>query len=257
MHNSLDSRLHKPYIPLTFALEENRRMTTAQRETEADSPTRSGISVEASALGPKEMYVFLRDSIVPRPIAWVSTVNNEGKTNLAPFSFFNVVCPYPPVLGFSCGPRDDDHNASVRRPKDTLLNIRANGEFVVNLVPESLMDPMVKTSDSLPHGESEFGHAGLIEVPSTTVRPPRVRGVPVAFECRLYDIIEVGVNVWIMGTAMHIHVDAAAYAGSSGEHKHRVDVLRNIGDRPVGRLDRANYVRLREIETHLRKDGPN
>lgn len=232
-------------------------MTPLQHEIEPDSPARPSISVEASALGPTEMYVFLRDSIVPRPIAWVSTVNNEGINNLAPFSFFNVVSPYPPVLGFSCGPRGDDHDSEMQQSKDTLLNIRASGEFVVNLAPAHLMQQMMKSSDPLAHGESEFAHAGLAEVASTSVRPPRVAGVPVAFECRVYDIIDVGVNAWIMGTVVQLHVDPAAYVGPRGGHKHRVDVLARTDARPVGRLDRANYVQISEIETHLRKDGPN
>lgn len=232
-------------------------MTSPQREIETGSPAHPVVSIEASAMAPSELYVLLRDSVMPRPIAWVSTVNGEGKTNLAPFSFFNVVSPYPPVLGFSCGPRSDNHNAALRLPKDTLLNIRANGEFVVNLVPERLMDEMVMTSDTLPHGQSEFAHAGLVEIASTAVRPPRVQGVPVAFECRLYDMLEVGVNVWIMGTVVQIHVDAAVHLGARGAHKHRIDLLASTEDRPVGRLGRANYVRLREIETRMRKDGPN
>jgi flavin reductase (DIM6/NTAB) family NADH-FMN oxidoreductase RutF len=231
-------------------------MTKLKRESDANSTPQPSVSLEVSTFGPTEMYVFLRDSVIPRPIAWVSTVNGGGITNLAPFSFFNVVCPYPPVLGFSCGPRGDDHDSGVRKPKDTLMNIRANREFVVNLAPAHLMDKMVKTSDPLPHGESEFSHAGLVEVASTAVRPPRVAGVPVAFECRLYDIIDVGMNVWIMGTVVHIHVDPAAYVGPRGEFGHRIDVLARTDARPIGRLDRANYVRLTEIETHLRKDGP-
>jgi len=79
----------------------------------------------------------------------------------------------------------------------------------------------------------------------------------VAFECRLYDMLEVGVNVWIMGTVVQIHVDAAVHLGAQGAHKHRIDLLASTEDRPVGRLGRANYVRLREIETRMRKDGPN
>jgi len=229
-------------------------MTTIKNQP--DLPAQSSISLGVSEFGPTEMYVFLRDTVVPRPIAWVSTIDDDGKTNLAPFSFFNVVCPYPPVLGFSCGPRGDNHNLEIQQSKDTLLNIRANREFVVNLVPASLMDQMVKTSDSLPHGESEFAYAGLAEVPSTIVRPPRVPGVPVAFECRLYDIIDVGVNVWIMGTVVHIHVDPANYVGARADQKHRVDVLAQMDTRPVGRLDRAHYGRLTQVETHLRKDGP-
>ena len=230
---------------------EGRTMTQVTART--DAPPGETVSLQASEFGPSEMYVFLRDTVMPRPIAWVSTMDEQGVTNLAPFSFFNVVCPYPPVLGFSCGPRGDNHNAASRNPKDTLMNIRANREFVVNVVPSRLTEPMVKTSDPLPHGQSEFAHAGLIEVASTAVRPPRVKGVPVAFECKLYDMLDVGVNVWIMGTIVHIHVDPEAYVGSRGELKHRVDVLKREDARPVGRLDRANYVQIRDIELHLRK----
>jgi flavin reductase (DIM6/NTAB) family NADH-FMN oxidoreductase RutF len=203
------------------------------------------------------MYFLLRDSIVPRPIAWVSTINNEGATNVAPFSFFNVVCPSPPTLGFSCGPRRDDHNAGAGAPKDTLMNIRANGEFVVNLSPEYLFDEMVKTADDLPHGQSEFGHTGLIEVPSTVVRPPRIAGTPVAYECKLYDILDIGLNKWIMGSVVHVHIDESVYRGQRGAQRHRVDLLEKESTRPLGRLGRAFYARLRQIETRLRSDGPN
>lgn len=220
-------------------------------------PAPRTISLAAADFEPTEMYFLLRDSIVPRPIAWVSTISDAGQTNVAPFSFFNVVCPDPPVLGFSCGPRGDNHNDQNRLPKDTLLNIRANGEFVVNLSPEALFDQMVKSSEDLPHGQSEFAHSGLREAPSTMVRPPRVAGTPVAFECKVYDILPIGANTWIMGNVVHVHIDEAAYVGTRAGKRHRVDVLEHIAQRPVGRLGRANYVRLREIETRLRKDGPN
>ncbi len=215
------------------------------------------VSLAVADFSATEMYVFLRDAVVPRPIAWVSTINAQGQSNLAPFSFFNVVSPYPPTLGFSCGPRGDNHNSDVREPKDTLLNIRALGEFVVNISPASLLDGMVRTSDPLAHGKSEFAHAGLVEVASTLVRPPRVAGVPVAFECRTFDIIEVGVNTWIMGTVVHLHVDRRAYVGSTPELKHRINVLADAAGRPVGRLDRANYTRVSDVEFHRRKEGPN
>lgn len=217
----------------------------------------STISLAAADFNPTEMYFLLRDSIVPRPIAWVSTINAAGETNLAPFSFFNVVCPEPPVLGFSCGPRGDNHTNPLRLPKDTLLNIRANGEFVINLSPESLFDEMVKSAEGLPHGQSEFAHTGLVEVPSTVVRPPRVAGTPVAYECKVYDILDVGANSWVMGSVVHVHIDESVYVGTKGEQRHRIDVLEHMEQRPIGRLGRAHYVRLREIETHLRKDGPN
>lgn len=214
------------------------------------------ISLSTTEFQPTEMYFLLRDSIVPRPIAWVSTISSEGVSNIAPFSFFNVVSPYPPVLGFSCGPRGDNH-AGLWVPKDTYTNIVANREFVINIVPEHLMDEMVKTAADLAPGDSEFDYAGLIEAPSMLVQPPRVARAPVSYECKLYDIVDAGANKWIMGSVQHVHIDEAVYVGRKGEQNHRIDLLQELATRPVGRLGRANYVRLREVETRLRRDGPN
>lgn len=215
------------------------------------------ISLSAADFQPTEMYFLLRDSVVPRPIAWVSTISTAGVSNIAPYSFFNVVCPYPAILGFSCGPRGDNHDKGEWIPKDTYVNIQANGEFVVSIVPEKLMDEMVKTAADLAPGDSEFRYADLPEAPSTTIRPPRVAGAPVSYECRLYGIVDAGMNKWIMGSVQHVHIDESVYLGRKGEQDHRVDLLDKIETRPVGRLGRANYVRLREIETRLRRDGPN
>ena len=225
-------------------------------EPAAESASEAMVSVDAATLGPSELYAFFRDAVIPRPIAWVSTVDAAGKTNLAPFSFFNVVCPHPPIVGFSCGPRGDDHDQGLGEEKDTLMNIRAGREFVVNLVPEKFLDQMVHSSNPFPNGESEFDHAGLTAVASTVVRPPRVQGTPVAFECRLHDILELGVNVWVMGTVVHMHIDPACHIGAQGKHQHRVNLLANTAQRPVGRLDRAHYARLRDIETRLAKYTP-
>jgi len=215
------------------------------------------ISFAATDLDPAEMYLLLRDSVLPRPIAWVSTLSDTGTANVAPFSFFNVCSPSPPVLGFSCGPRGDNHNDVRRVVKDTERNIRALGQFVVNVAPEALMDQMIRTSDSLPHGDSEFAHAGLSEEPSTVVAPPRVAGTPVAYECQLLQIVELGANHWIMGSVVHVHIDRSVYLGEAGGKRHRIDLLAREDTRPVGRLGRALYVRLREMEKHARKDGPN
>ena len=212
-------------------------------------------SISAADLNAADMYLLLRDAVMPRPIAWVSTIDGAGRTNLAPFSFFNVVSPDPPVLGFSVGPRNERIGADEFELKDTLLNIREIGEFVVNIVPERYIEQMVRTSDPLPHGQSEFAHTQLIEAPSTTIRPPRVAGATVAFECTTYGILDVGKSAWVMGQVRMVHVDPGAYIGTKGANQHRIDALRELELRPVGRLGRANYVRLREIETHLRKDG--
>ena len=216
-------------------------------------PTRS---LSAAALSPDEMYLLLRDSVLPRPIAWVSTIGADGTTNLSPYSFFNVCSPDPPVVGFSVGGKGRDARGQAI-PKDTLVNVRANGEMVVNIVPESMMRPMVETSANLPPGESEFAFARLPEAPSTTVRPPRVAGAPVALECTVHSILEIGHSWWVMGQVRHVHVDERAYLGTVKGIAHRVDLLRDPATRPVGRLGRALYVKLGEIETVLRRDGPN
>ncbi len=215
------------------------------------------VSLSPADFLPAEMYFLLRDSVLPRPIAWVSTISSDGVTNLAPFSFFNVCSPSPPVLGFSCGPRGDNHDDDQRHPKDTLLNIRTTGEFVVNLVPESLFGEMVASATPLPHGHSEFALAGLQEAPSTVVRPPRVARTPVAFECRVRDIVDLGTNHWVMGDVVHLHIAAAVYRGEREGKRHRVDLLEDTATRPLARLGRAYYQRLRDFETRLRQDGPN
>lgn len=219
--------------------------------------TPSSLSLDVNEFNPSEMYFLLRDSILPRPIAWVSTINRDGVSNIAPYSFFNVCCPSPPVLGFSCGPRGDNHQDGTRREKDTLINIRDNRQFVVNLSPEGLMDEMVASAADLPHGESEFDYAGIRETPSTVVKPPRVALSPVSFECELLDILDLGANQWVMGKVVHLHILENVYRGTREGKRHRVDLLEDTATRPLGRLGRAFYVRLREIETRMRRDGPN
>src|SRR3954447_4407401 len=96
-------------------------------------------AIAAAELNADDMYLLLRDAVMPRPIAWVSTISSEGQTNLAPYSFFNVVSASPPVLGFSVGPRKERTGSEAIPLKDTLVNIKQNGEFVVNIVPERFM----------------------------------------------------------------------------------------------------------------------
>ena len=215
----------------------------------------SVVSLSPSDFTPDELYFVLRDAIIPRPIAWVSSVDVNGVSNLAPFSFFNVCSPVPPILGFSCGPRGEDRKSEHVQPKDTWANIRETKEFVVNIVPESMAEQMVRTSDPLPPGVSEFEHAGLTAVASTLVKPPRVEGVPIAYECVLREGIPLGRNTWVMGEVVKIHIDERAYAGEKRGFKHRVDVLTHVDQRPYARLGSNFYARLRDIETLQRTDG--
>ena len=142
--------------------------------------------IDPATLERREVYKLLIGSVVPRPIAWVASMNAEGQPNLAPFSYFNVACSNPPTLLFCPNRRADGSK------KDTLLNVEATGEFVIHIVDEQTVEAMNATSADYPHGADEFTVAGLTPVPSIRVRPPRVAEAPIAFECQLFQIVPVG-----------------------------------------------------------------
>jgi flavin reductase (DIM6/NTAB) family NADH-FMN oxidoreductase RutF len=135
----------------------------------------------------QSVYNILVGSVVPRPIGWISTVDAAGRPNLAPFSFFNAVCPNPPHVLFCPNVRITD-----RRTKDSLHNVRVIGEFVVNIVTEDLAKAMNLTSTELPAEVNEFEFGGLGISPSAAVRPPRVAASPVHYECKVAFIIDLG-----------------------------------------------------------------
>jgi len=143
-------------------------------------------------LGPREFYKFLTSVVVPRPIAWVSSTSAAGVDNLAPHSFFTVASVDPPIIQFT----------SVGE-KDSLRNIEATGEFVVNLAPAVLIQEVNATGTNFSPDVSEFDAAGLTREPSTVVRPPRVKESPAALECTLYRTMPVGDCVLVFGTVVH------------------------------------------------------
>jgi flavin reductase (DIM6/NTAB) family NADH-FMN oxidoreductase RutF len=161
------------------------------------------------AMNATELYRILTGCVLPRPIAWVSSVAHDGVRNLAPFSFFNVASVKPPVLGFS--PLIDE----VRHAKDTLVNIRDTGEFVVNIVSHGLAEKMNQTSAAFPSDIDEFASVGLTAVASATVRPPGVAESPVRFECRLRQLIPFGAEplagTLVLGDVCRIHVQPDLY----------------------------------------------
>ncbi|MFM1850751.1 MAG: hypothetical protein RIS54_435 [Verrucomicrobiota bacterium] len=144
------------------------------------------MQLDFSQLPAREAYQWMIATILPRPIAWVSTISAAGATNLAPFSFFQGVCASPPTLMFV-----PVNNRQGGR-KDTIRNLEAVPECVVNLVSRDLAAAMNATAAALPHGESEFEALGIASRPSTRVRPPRVAAAPVAFECTLDRIVLIG-----------------------------------------------------------------
>jgi flavin reductase (DIM6/NTAB) family NADH-FMN oxidoreductase RutF len=179
------------------------------------------MELDFSALAPREAYRWMTGTILPRPIAWVATISAAGRTNLAPFSFFQGITASPPTLMFVPVNKRDGS------PKDTLRNIREVPEFVVNLVSFALGEKMNATAAELPHGESEFGAFGIEPAASTGVRPPRVADAPVAFECTLHTVVEIGrgplaANV-VFGRILTAHI--------------RDDVLDAAGRPDPGKLD--------------------
>jgi flavin reductase (DIM6/NTAB) family NADH-FMN oxidoreductase RutF len=146
----------------------------------------------------KLAYKLLAGLVTPRPIAWVTTQDEQGRVNAAPFSFFNVLGTQPPIVGFAPGDREPGI------PKDTARNIRQTGEFVVNLVDESLAEAMNRTATDLPAGESEVVYAGLTTVPSRVVAPPRIAEAPVALECTEWSTLEIGRNRLVIGVVRRI-----------------------------------------------------
>lgn len=133
----------------------------------------------------QDAYKLLTSALIPRPIAWVSTVSSEGVLNLAPYSFFNAVASDPLTVMFAPGQRQGGS------PKDSLKNAQDTGEFVVNLADEPLAEALNHTSGAWAHGVDEFAQAGLKAVASSLVTPPRVGAAPVALECRVSQLIDV------------------------------------------------------------------
>ncbi len=143
-------------------------------------------------------YKILASLVTPRPIAWVTTVDPEGRPNTAPFSFFNVFGTRPPVVVFAPG----DKEPGV--PKDTARNIRATGEFVVNLVDRGVFAPMVQSAATLPHGADELAGSGLSYAGSSAVKAPRVAEAPAALECREHSTLRIGQNRLVVGEVLRV-----------------------------------------------------
>ena len=192
----------------------------------------------------QNIYKLMIGTIVPRPIAFVSSLDEHGVRNLAPFSYFTAVSADPPVVLFCPSVRRDDPQRGLVAHKDTLLNVIATREFVINVVTDALVEKMNLTSAQVPPAVDEFELAGLTPLPSELVKPPRVAESPVQMECRLRQIIEVsdrpsGGSI-VLGEVLRFHV--------------REDLIENFRIDPeklaaVGRMGGATYVR-----THDRFD---
>jgi flavin reductase (DIM6/NTAB) family NADH-FMN oxidoreductase RutF len=184
----------------------------------------------AVSVDPAEMTLegrrrMLLTSIVPRPIAWTSTVARDGTRNLAPFSYCTVVSNTPPMLSLTLERKDGGGE------KDTLRNLRATGAFVVNIVSGPLVEAMVVTSGAYPHDVDEFTLAGVTPLAAESVRGYRVAEAPISLECRLVRILQPGSDAVVIGRIERCH-----FADTVVDDQGAVDPA---ALRPVGRLGRT------------------
>ena len=174
-----------------------------------------------SELQGREPYFLITSLVVPRPIAWVSTVSETGVTNVAPHSYFNAISSNPWIIHFTS-----------TGEKDTLRNVRTAGDFVVNLVSRELTEKMNFTAADFPPEESEFEWAGLQALPSTKGTSPRVGEARVSFECRLEDIVSKGNGHMVFGAVELVHIDEDLFTDG------RVDARKL---KPISRLGGSQY----------------
>jgi flavin reductase (DIM6/NTAB) family NADH-FMN oxidoreductase RutF len=187
-------------------------------------------------IDPKIRYKLLSATVTPRPIAWVSTLDETGRTNAAPFSFFNAFGEDPAIVGFSILHR------SPEDPKDTGRNIVRSGEFVVNLVSDDNLEQMNVSAIEFGPDVDEFAAAGLTPVPSAMVRPPRIGESKVAFECRLMQTVKLGeMRTLVLGEVLLMHVQDGMVID---RERGWVDTR---GLRLVGRTSAGSYVRTNEV----------
>lgn len=203
--------------------------------------------INPSELSPNERYKLVIGGVLPRPIAWVSTMDREGSLNVAPYSFFTAVCREPMTLLFCPG-----YSPQKEGKKDTLRNIEAIPEFVINLVNEEVAEAMNLTAVLLPHGRSEFEYAGLTPAASETIQVPRVSEAPIAYECKLQQIVTVsdqpGGGSAVFGEVQCIHIHDDIY---------RDGYILLEAYKPIGRLGGQSYVRVTDTFEMQRPTAPD
>lgn len=195
-------------------------------------------------LSSKENYKLIIGSVLPRPIALVSSLSENGTPNLAPFSFFTGLTSNPPTVGFA-----PVFNEKKGNKKDTLANIETSGEFVINIVTEDIAHKMIKTATDFSPDTDEFQMAGFTPVKSEIVKPPRVKESPINFECTVYQIVYIGdgsegSGAFVIGKIVRYHIDDSIYSAG----KIITKLLK-----PVGRLAGQDYTTLGKCFSMERK----
>jgi flavin reductase (DIM6/NTAB) family NADH-FMN oxidoreductase RutF len=201
------------------------------------------MKVDTADLNSRDSHDLLVNIVAPRPIAWVSTVNQHGIYNLAPFSFYTVVSSKPALIGIGISPKRDGQK------KDTLRNIALTKEFVINVVDESLAKVMNQTSAPYPSDVSEFKEAGLTPVKADLVKAPLMFESSISLECRLSQVLEFGeapqTHSFIIGEILRIHINDELCA--KGE-------IQGSKIKAIGRLGGDRYCRIQDVFEMKRPD---
>jgi flavin reductase (DIM6/NTAB) family NADH-FMN oxidoreductase RutF len=189
------------------------------------------VQFDFEEMSPPERYKLLLATVLPRPIAWITTKDPSGAINAAPFSFFNVFGNDPATVGVGIGSKGPGE------PKDTRANIRANEQFVVNLVPFALAQEMRVTSIAFPRGVDEAKEAGLSLAPSMRVGVPRIAQAPVSMECTLMQEVRLGSFSLVLGQILLVHVQDEAVIDRRRQYidTHKLDL--------IGRMEGAWYTK--------------
>jgi len=187
-----------------------------------------------------DVYKLMTGLVVPRPIGWIGSADEQGRPNLAPYSFFQCVATNPPVVIFSAG-------ISEGHQKDSLLNARTTGEFTCNMVDMATAEAMNKSAAELDRGESEFDFAGLTPLASESVAAPRVAEASASFECRVQQIMELGSapveHAVVFGEVIRIHVKDDILDGTRVDFD-KLDALgRMAGNYYISTRDRFDITR--------------
>jgi flavin reductase (DIM6/NTAB) family NADH-FMN oxidoreductase RutF len=184
--------------------------------------------------------------VLPRPIGWISTLDNQGNTNIAPYSFFNAVSVDPPMVMFCpCGFHREGGD------KDSALNAEVTGEFVYNMATWDMKDAMNLSSASLPRDKDEFNHANLTKASSRLIKPPRLKQSPVNFECRTWKVVELpnakdeSRNIIVIGQVVGVHI----------QDKYIVDGKIDVKlMKPIARLGYKDYCVVQDTFSLVRPD---
>ena len=186
------------------------------------------ITINPKDIPVPQLHGYLQSAISPRPIAFASTVDNDGNVNLSPFSFFNIVSTNPPILIFSPSRRVRDNTT-----KHTLQNILEVPEVVINIVSYSMVQQASLASVEFPKGVSEFTKSGLTEIPSQLVRPPRVGESPASFECKVNQVIPLGTEGGsgnlILCEILLIHFKEEIFDAAGKIDPNKVDAVARMG----------------------------